>query len=343
MHLPLLHISSRRLSRDTVDEDPLRLGKVEGRDLIPWLADPVEALRRAERRTLSLDIVSLVMAALGSEVTYFTLMSGLFSMYDRQTALTFAGAIIPTVAVNQIVKVRFRFPRPPRKAMHPYAFVARGDHTFPSGHAQNAVALGLFLVSKGKRQWVRMLGLTLGVAIPLSRVYLGVHYPRDVIAGAMLGAGSLAGVAAFEKPFRRWWFSKPRGSRGFTVALSCGILGLLTGSPMAAFPLGIGGGLALGHDLSGMSRFQMDRPTGRQRYKQGVLGALVFLGTSLATRPLLKRESTIAASLAGGLVGIALTFGVPFTNSLMKRIALAREKRAKADARMTKGGGRRAR
>lgn len=327
MHLPLLHISSRAGEREF---DPLQLGIVEGRDWFPWLADREAAFRRAKRRTPELNAASLAMAAAGSEVAYFALLGGLFSAYDRETALQLAGVILPTVAVNQIVKSRFRFPRPPREAMHPWAFVAPGDFTFPSGHAQNAVALGTFLALKAKRFWIRILGVSLATTIPLSRVYLGVHYPRDVVAGAALGLATVAGVAHLEQPFRDWWLRKPRGSRGFAILFASSIAGLLTGSALASFPLGVAGGLAVGHDLSGRSRFRLDEPTKKQRWAQGVVGTALVMGTGFAVRPLIKRETPAAGQLAGILVGLTLTFGVPVATNLAKRVQLWRKRRKKS-------------
>jgi undecaprenyl-diphosphatase len=236
--------------------------------------------------------------------------------------------VIPSVTVNQIVKVRFKFPRPPQQARHPLAYTAPGDFTFPSGHAQNAVVLGLFLALQARRRWVRVLGLSLALSIPLSRVYLGVHYPRDVLAGALLGVGTLAAVKKLERPFRRWWKQAPRGSRGFALSIGTSIAALLTGNPLSAFPLAVGGGLALGQDLSGQHRFVLDEPMDRrQRITQGAIGVGLFLSVGFAVRPLVKRESASAATLAGQLVGVALTFGVPLANDLTVRYRLWRRRR----------------
>ncbi|MFH0881806.1 MAG: phosphatase PAP2 family protein [bacterium] len=333
MHLPLLHISSR--ARDS-KYDPLHLGIVEGRDWFPWLADRREAILRAEKRTPELDAASLALAAVGSEVAYFALLGGLFSAYDRGTALQLAGVVLPTVAVNQFVKSRFRFPRPPREAMHPWAFVAPGDFTFPSGHSQNAVALGTFLALKAKRFWVRIVGISLATTIPLSRVYLGVHYPRDVLAGAALGLGTVAAVAHLEEPFRDWWLRMPRGPRGFMLLFGTAITGLLSGSSLASFSLGVAGGLAVGHDLSGKTRFHLDQPSRKQRWSQGIVGTALVMGTGFAVRPLIKRETPAAGNLAGVLVGLALTFGVPVATNMTKRVQLWRRRQREQRKRGTK-------
>ena len=335
MHLPMLHISNRQLE-PTLDEDPLGLGTYEGRDLIPWLADPVKALERADKRIPSLDVLALALAAVGSEITYFGLLGGMFSAYNREAALSFAAVIVPSVAVNQLVKARFRYPRPPRQAQHPWAFVAPGDFTFPSGHAQNAVVLGLFLAYKARRKWLQALGVGLATAIPLSRLYLGVHYPRDVIVGVILGLSTVAGTKMMKQPFRRWWDNAPRGPRGFTILFALVIAGLLTGTPLAAFPLGVGGGLAVGHDLSGSTRFKLDQPSKRGRIAQGVIGVGMILGAGSAIRPLMKRESSLAATVAGGLVGVALTFGTPFFTDVVRRVRYMRQKRSAQKAKSRK-------
>lgn len=60
----------------------------------------------------------------------------------------------------------------------------------PSAHASNcfAVALVLFVFYR----WTVWFTLPIGVLVAFSRVYNGVHYPSDVLAGAILGAGTAA-------------------------------------------------------------------------------------------------------------------------------------------------------
>jgi undecaprenyl-diphosphatase len=80
--------------------------------------------------------------------------------------------------------------------------IINNDLSFPSGHVALAVAFYGVLIILARRTWppspARMaLTAALGLAIALvalSRVYLGVHYPTDVLGGALLAGGWLAFV-----------------------------------------------------------------------------------------------------------------------------------------------------
>lgn len=59
-------------------------------------------------------------------------------------------------------------------------------YAFPSSHAANTFAAGVFLALRFRRWWPILI---LPALVSYSRVYVGVHYPADVAAGALLGAG----------------------------------------------------------------------------------------------------------------------------------------------------------
>lgn len=99
------------------------------------------------------------------------------------------------------VKVGVERPRPTKTIPEADPLLGASGWSFPSGHAATAFA-GAVALTYLWREGAPFFFL-LAAAIAFSRVYVGVHYPGDVIAGAALGAVvGLAWVAALRLPRR---------------------------------------------------------------------------------------------------------------------------------------------
>jgi undecaprenyl-diphosphatase len=109
-----------------------------------------------------------------------------------------ASAWLASALGAQVLKLLFARARP----SFPYTLAALPSPAFPSGHAMNAVIVwGLLAVVAARRfPAARRLAIAaaglLAVAAGLSRVYLGVHWPSDVLGGWAAGAAILAPLAA---------------------------------------------------------------------------------------------------------------------------------------------------
>ena len=99
----------------------------------------------------------------------------------------------------QILKPLFNRPRPCVELLNAAFYGGcSGNGSFPSNHASNIFTLATFFASVFKN--TALLVFTIASLVSISRVYLGVHYPLDVIAGAFIGLliGSL-GVRLYRK------------------------------------------------------------------------------------------------------------------------------------------------
>jgi undecaprenyl-diphosphatase len=143
-----------------------------------------------------LDVAALEITALGS-ITVVALVAAiasalLWTSEHRWSVLLLWAAIAGGTVLNLMLKAGFDRPRPD-------VFVWRidyvGQSSFPSGHATLAMVMYwtlAYLISRLERpRLLRLLTWTgaavLIVLIAASRVYLGVHYPSDVVAGVVLG------------------------------------------------------------------------------------------------------------------------------------------------------------
>lgn len=77
------------------------------------------------------------------------------------------------------------------------------DFSFPSGHAGSSFAAATAIICSLKGYRWRWLALVLAVLIAFSRLYIGIHYPSDVICGALTGALCGAFAAWIVRKVRR--------------------------------------------------------------------------------------------------------------------------------------------
>lgn len=139
-----------------------------------------------EKRTLMLTDVSLMLAFLGGvSVLPFVVVALSFYLYAilkmRLWDIYFLLlSVFGALLINIIAKDIIERPRPSQWG----AVVLEHGFSFPSGHTMTNIALSfaLFILLRGSwRRWALLWGLLVGV----SRNYLGVHYPSDVLVGAL--------------------------------------------------------------------------------------------------------------------------------------------------------------
>lgn len=125
---------------------------------------------------------------LGSEEFFLLAMPVLYWCVSAPLGVRIAVLLITSDAVNGFFKLAFHLPRPYWVDERVQALAVETSYGLPSGHAQTAVAVWGGLAVQLKRPWVWVTALVIIALISFSRIYLGVHFPSDVVAGWLIGA-----------------------------------------------------------------------------------------------------------------------------------------------------------
>ncbi len=289
----------------------------------------------------------LALSVLGSPIAYLFFIAALFWCCDVRLGLHAALLLGLSAGVNGALKMAFHTPRPSWIDRGVTALAAESTYSLPSAHAQLAAGFwGLIAVSLRQR-WVQVGCVLLTLLIGVSRVYLGVHSPLDVVAGWVVGLAVLAAFLAAEARFgpliRTWPLSRTVAAAFFASVLipAATMLALAlqgdwqvpaawvaaAGAPIdpqnpsssflaGGLVFGIGAGMAW---LRCCNRTlgRVDRPLLAARYLTGVAGVLAIwyaTGTLIAA----AGDGAWAVSYAqGALFGLWIAGGAPAVFSRM--------------------------
>ena len=119
-------------------------------------------------------------------VTFFLIALPLtYWLWDRTKAMRLVVIIAITAVLNGWLKDLWQDPRPDIK----YALDPRVGESFgrPSGHAQVAFAMWMWIAYELKRSWAWAAAIVIVAGVCMSRLYLGVHDIDDVLTGLALG------------------------------------------------------------------------------------------------------------------------------------------------------------
>jgi len=163
--------------------------------------------------SVALDQVMIIISLLGSGLSYIIILVAAIFLLGRYRRWLEIGALTICLsggaALNLLLKHLFQRARPDM-----FRMVQESGYSFPSGHAMASVyffGMAAFLIMRTVPTWrwrlvVATLAVFLIIAIGISRIYLGVHYPSDVVAGYAAGSMWLA----FCISFLMWWEQQRR-------------------------------------------------------------------------------------------------------------------------------------
>ena len=156
---------------------------------------------------------------LGTENFYLLIMPSFLWCIDSALGFRVGLILLTSGTLNATLKLAFGLPRPYWVSDKVSAFSSDKYFGAPSGHAQNAVTLWGRLAAGLGRTWITVGAIVLILAISVSRLYLGVHFPTDVLAGWIVGGIILILFLKLEAPVKDWLSRKNVSGQIFVVIL----------------------------------------------------------------------------------------------------------------------------
>ena len=138
-----------------------------------------------------LDLFFIIIDFLGKWYVVLIFISALFLVKYRKLVLPFWIGFVLNMIINVVLKTLIARPRT-NGAVEYFTFTNIVSYAFPSGHVMAVFFVLPFLKGIEKKLWLIFVLLTV-----ISRLYLGIHYLSDVIAGALIGY--FVGVFIFQR------------------------------------------------------------------------------------------------------------------------------------------------
>ena len=157
---------------------------------------------------------------LGSQEFLLLMLPVIYWSVDASMGARVGAVLLISGGLNDMLKLVIHGPRPYWFSSQVKAFTLEPTFGAPSGHTQNSVVIWGLMAAYIKRPWAWAVAIFLMIMVGLSRIYLGVHFPHDVLLGWLLGTLVLWFFLRWADVLIPWLKTK---SLGMQVAMAFGL------------------------------------------------------------------------------------------------------------------------
>ena len=154
-------------------------------DILDW---GIEVVLWFQQFSPALDLPFKSLTFLGNLEFFLIFMPLIYWCIDRRMGARLLVLFLISAYANAIAKAVAGQPRPFQYDSRVQPLVHAAGGGLPSGHTQATVVVWGYLVSQQRSRTLLIIAGFLMIAVPISRLYLGVHFPTDLLGGYILGA-----------------------------------------------------------------------------------------------------------------------------------------------------------
>ncbi len=125
---------------------------------------------------------------LGTEEFFLVLITLIYWCVNASLGVRLTFALLAADTTSGLLKLAFHTPRPFWVSGGVKVRAVETSYGMPSGHALIASTVWPYLAYQLRKAWIWVAAIVLVLLISLSRLYLGVHFPHDVVSGWIFGA-----------------------------------------------------------------------------------------------------------------------------------------------------------
>ncbi|HWQ21533.1 MAG TPA: phosphatase PAP2 family protein, partial [Clostridia bacterium] len=144
--------------------------------------------------------VMKALSFLGTEDFFVALVPLVYWCISVEAGIDLALVLFSVNGVNGLLKLAFHAPRPYWISLDVRGLATEASYGLPSGHAAIASSCWPLMARRLRRTWALWSAVILVLLISLSRIFLGVHFPTDVLGGLVVGIGVLVLYETLGRP-----------------------------------------------------------------------------------------------------------------------------------------------
>lgn len=283
-----------------------------------------EVVRALEGWRPTFDTFFQVVTVFGEVPFFFVFLAAVYWLVDRDLAVRITIVLSASILTNVWLKEAFGQPRPAAHDPTLSPLIDADSLGFPSGHAQGAVVIWGSMFVAIHRPWVRLASAAALVLVPFSRLYLGVHFPHDLVGGYLVGAALLWAGVRFVPVLIDRFFAL---SLMLQLVLALGIP--ISGALLANSPGGARGGAALAGGFIGLVIEQrwIRCPAASDWFSLVMRLLIGFAGVASLWWFLFGDVGVAANSVAAFVIAMWIAAGAPW---VFRRVERLRERRPRS-------------